>query len=137
MTSTNEFVHVVETEKPFDAALIAVRQTAEAHKWGVLGDYDFSEILPAKGFPQDEKVKSLDICAPSHANALMGVEKLTGLCMPCSVLIFTDEGTTRIAAMSPGSVMPQLFPEAAEQVKEQLGEITEEIRTILDEAARG
>lgn len=130
-----EFVYVTETGKSFPEAVVAVRRAAEAHKWGVLGDYDFSEILASKGFPQPEEVKSLDICAPSHADALMGVERLTGLCMPCSVLIYTDKGTTKIAAMSPGTVMPRLFPQAAEKVKPQLDGITREIRTILDEAA--
>jgi uncharacterized protein (DUF302 family) len=102
-----DFVYVVETSKSFHEAVIAVRKAAEAHKWGILGDYDFSEILAAKGFPQAEHVKSIDICAPAHANALMGAERLTGLCMPCSVLIFTEKGKTKIAAMRPGVVMPR------------------------------
>lgn len=133
----NEFVYVVETPKSFQEALIAVRKAAESRKWGVLGDYDFSEILAAKGFPQAEQVKSLDLCKPGHANALMDVERLTGLCMPCSVLVFTEAGGTKIAAMNPRAVMPQLFPQAAEQAQAQLEEIEREIREILDEAARG
>jgi uncharacterized protein (DUF302 family) len=136
MVTQSEPVYVVETEKSFQDAAVSVRKAAEARKWGVLGDYDFSEILASKGFPQAEQVKSLDICAPAHANALMGIERLTGLCMPCSVLIFTEGGRTKIAAMSPASVMPQLFPQAAEQAKAKLEEITREIREILDEASR-
>lgn len=100
------FTYVVETSKPFLDAIIAVRKAAEAHKWGILGGYDFSEILAAKGFPQPEQVKSLDICAPAHAHAMMGAERLVGLCIPCSILIFTDKGKTKIAAMRPGAVIP-------------------------------
>ena len=135
----NEFVYVVETPKSFQDALIALRKAAESRKWGVLGDYDFSEILAAKGFPQTEQVKSLDLCKPGHANALMNVERLTGLCMPCSVLVFTEQGKTKtkIAAMNPRAVMPQLFPGAASQAQAQLEEIEREIREILDEAAQG
>ncbi len=135
MTTENEFVYVVETEKSFRDAVIAVRKAAEARKWGVLGDYDFSEILASKGFPQSEQVKALDLCKPGHADALMRVERLTGLCMPCSVLVFTDRGRTKIAAMQPGAAMPKLFPQAAEQAKAQLEEITQEIQGILNEAA--
>lgn len=130
-----EFVYVTETGKSFQEAVVAVRKTAESHKWGVLGDYDFSEILASKGFSQDEEVKAIDICAPSHADALMGVERLTGLCMPCSVLVFTEGGKTKMAAMSPGAVMPQLFPDAATKVRDQLDEITQQVRTIITEAA--
>lgn len=133
---TQNFVYVVETSKSFQDAVIAVRKAAEAHKWGILGDYDFSEILAAKGFPQSEHVKSLDICAPAHANALMGAERLTGLCMPCSILIFTDKGKTKIAAMRPGAVMPQLFPHVTERVGDLPQKIDAEIQAILDAAAR-
>ncbi len=133
---TQNFVYVVETSKSFQDAVVAVRKAAEAQKWGILGDYDFSEILAAKGFPQTEQVKSLDICAPGHAHALMGAERLTGLFMPCSILIFTDKGKTKIAAMRPGAVMPQIFPQAVQQVGDLPQKIDAEIRAILDGAAR-
>jgi uncharacterized protein (DUF302 family) len=134
--ATQNFVYTVETDQSFSEAVVAVRKAAEAAKWGILGDYDFSEILAAKGFPQNEQVKSLDICAPAHANTVMGAERLTGLCMPCSVLIFTDRGKTRIAAMRPGAVMPQLFPQAAQQLGDLTKQIDVEIQAILDAAAR-
>lgn len=132
----NNFTYVVETGKSFPDAVIAVRKAAEAHKWGILGDYDFSEILAAKGFPQTEQVKSLDICAPAHANALMSAERLTGLCMPCSILIFTDKGKTKIAAMRPGAVTSQLFPHVLDRVGNLPQQIDAEIKAILDAAAR-
>jgi uncharacterized protein (DUF302 family) len=132
----NNFTYVVETSKSFHEAVIAVRKAAEAHKWGILGGYDFSEILAAKGFPQTEHVKSIDICAPAHANALMGAERLTGLCMPCNVLIFTDKGKTKIAAMRPGAVMFQLFPQIIEKVGDLPKKIDAEIQEILNAAAR-
>jgi len=131
----NNFTYVVETNKSFQEAVIAVRKAAEAHKWGILGDYDFSEILAAKGFPQTEHVKALDICAPGHANALMGAERLTGLCMPCSVLIFTDKGKTKMAAMRPGAVMPQIFPQIVQKVGDLPEKLDAEIQAILDAAA--
>lgn len=133
---TQDFVYVVETSKSFQEAVVAVRKAAEAAKWGILGDYDFSEILAAKGFPQAEHVKSLDICAPAHANALMGAERLTGLCMPCSILIFTDKGKTKLAAMRPGAVMPQIFPHVIQKVGDLPKKIDDEIQAILDTAAR-
>jgi len=132
----SDFTYVVETDKSFQEAIVAVRKAAEAAKWGILGDYDFSEILAAKGFPQTEQVKSLDICAPAYAHSVMAAERLTGLCMPCSVLIFTEGGKTRIAAMRPGMVMPQLFPQAAQRLGDLPKKIDVEIQSILDTAAR-
>lgn len=133
---STDFVYAVETGKSFQEAVIAVRKAAEAAKWGILGDYDFSEILAAKGFPQTEEVKSLDICAPAHANRFMSAERLTALCMPCSVLIYTDKGKTKIAAMRPSTVLPQIFSGAAAKLGEQARQVDEEVKAIIDQAAR-
>lgn len=135
MAQMSDFVYVVETDKTFDEALVAVRRAAEARKWGVLGDYDFNEILASKGFPQAESVKALDICNPGYANAFMGAERLTALCMPCSVLVFTENGQTKIGTLTPSTMMPQIFPEAVPQAEDQLDQITAEVQAIVNEAA--
>ncbi|HEY5595923.1 MAG TPA: DUF302 domain-containing protein [Candidatus Bipolaricaulota bacterium] len=129
------FSYVVETKKSFKDALIAVRKQAESRKWGVLGDYDFSEILSSKGFPQAEQAKSLDLCSPSHANQVMAAEKLAALCMPCSVLVFTDQGKTKIAAVKPGVMLPLLFPHAKGKLGALPQEIDAQLKDILDAAA--
>jgi len=126
--------YVVETNKSFKAALVAVRQAAESRKWGVLGDYDFSEILSSKGLNQDEQFKNLDLCSPKHANAIAGAEKLAALCMPCSVLVFTDRGQTKIATMQPGAMLPQLFPHIVEALGTLPEEIDAELKAIVDAA---
>ena len=41
--------HVVETNKSFAEAVVAVRRAVESAKWGILGAYDLGEILAAKG----------------------------------------------------------------------------------------
>jgi uncharacterized protein (DUF302 family) len=134
--SIKEFAYVVETNKTFAEAVIAVRKSAEAAKWGILGDYDFSEILAAKGFPQKEPFKSIEICAPAHANSFVGADKLTALCMPCSVLVFAESGKTKIAVMRPGVMMPMVFEKAAQTLGEMPKKVDEEIRAILDAAAK-
>jgi uncharacterized protein (DUF302 family) len=131
-----DFAYVVETKKSFLEAVVAVRKAAEAAKWGILGDYDFSEILSAKGFPQKEPFKSIEICAPAHANSFTGADKLTALCMPCSVLVFAEGGRTRIAAMRPGTMLPLVFEKAAQALGDMPKKIDEEVKAILDAAAR-
>lgn len=127
--------HVVETHKSFHEAAVAVRRAVEQAKWGVLGAYDLSEMITAKGFPQGEQFKSFDICAPAHAAAMIKANQLTALCMPCSVLVYTERGQTKIATMQPGAVMPQLFPEAASALGAMPSQIDAELRNILQAAA--
>jgi hypothetical protein len=43
--ASQPFIHVAETEKPFQAALVAVRRAAEAARWGVRRDGECAERL--------------------------------------------------------------------------------------------
>lgn len=130
-----EFAFVIETDKSPEAAAIALRKSVETAKWGILGGYDFSEILASKGFPQDGVIRVLDICAPGHANTLIAKNKLAALCMPCSVLIFTEGGRTKFGAMRPGVVMPNVFGELGPETEAYVQGIDTELKTILDGAA--
>ncbi|MBI3460745.1 DUF302 domain-containing protein [Candidatus Acetothermia bacterium] len=131
-----DFTYVVETNKSFTDAVVAVRKSAEAAKWGILGDYDFSEILSAKGFSQKEPFKSIELCAPAHANSFVNADKLTALCMPCSVLVFSEVGKTKIAVMRPGVMMPMVFEKAALTLGDIPKKVDEEIKMIIDTAAK-
>ena len=128
--------YVVETKKSFADALVAVRRAVETAKWGILGAYDLSEILSAKGFPQAEPFKSIDVCAPAHAAAMVKADQLTALCMPCNILVYVDRGATKIATLQPGGILPQLFPRAAAELPALPAQIDSELRAILDAAAR-
>ncbi|MBS1714257.1 MAG: DUF302 domain-containing protein [Armatimonadetes bacterium] len=128
-----EFAIVERTEKPFSEAVVALRRAVEANKWGILGSHDFGEILAGKGLPQREQYKTLEICAPAHADAMLAWNPLVALCMPCSVLVYTENGSTYIAALRPGKIVPTLFgggdvPTASADV------IDGELRTIVDAA---
>jgi len=69
------------------------------------------------------------------ARPFVAAEKLTALCMPCSVLIYADDVGTKLAAMRPGAVTPQLFPDAVRAVGDLATLIDHELLQIL-EAAR-
>lgn len=129
-------VYVVETAKTYAQAAVDLRRAVEAAKWGILGGYELSEIMSAKGFAQSEPFRSLDICAPAHAAALAGADRLTALCMPCSVLVYVEDGRTKLATMQPGAVLPQVFPDAAATLGPRAAQIDAELRAILDTAAR-
>ena len=62
----------------------------------------------------------------------MAAEALTALCMPCSVLVYADEGGTKLAAMRPGAVMPRLFGDAARAVGDLPARVDRELLLILE-----
>ena len=126
-----EFAFVLDTSKGFEEAVVSLRRSVEAAKWGILGSYDFSEILASKGFPQENRYKSLDICQPAHADKLLAANQLTALCMPCKALVYTEGKQTKIAAMRPGVVIPGVFGSKLPNLSEYTATIDEELNAIL------
>lgn len=129
-----EFTIVVESQKGVREALAAVWKAATRAEWIVLGDYDLAGLFAAPGEPSAEaaEIKSIDICHPELARPFVAVDKLTALCMPCNVLIYREKGVTRLAAMRPGVMMPQLFAQAADQLGDLPARIDGELRAILE-----
>lgn len=131
-----EFTYVVETEKPFQEALEAVQQVAKSHNWKLLGDHDLGKLASSVEGGPKESATLLEICSSRPADALLQADRMAALSMPCSVLISTEQGKTKLAALQPEAVMSQIFPEASRQAKTHLDQITTELRSIMDEAAR-
>lgn len=130
----DEFSIVIETEQDARAALVAVWKAAMAAEWTVVGDYDLSGILSDDRTERD--VKAIDICKPELARPFAQVEMRTALCMPCNVLIYVEDGITKLAAMRPSVLLPHLFQEAAGRVDDALPQrIDAELERILTAAA--
>ena len=136
-----DFAYVVDSRRGAREALAAVWEAAMVLGWEVLGDYDLSGLLAecdGRSEIRDGRweVKSIDICRPEAARPLVAAEKLTALCMPCGVLIYTDGAGTKLAVMRPGVVMPQLFSDAARGVEDLPARIDHELLRILEAAGK-
>ncbi|OGF57755.1 MAG: hypothetical protein A2Z21_07595 [Candidatus Fraserbacteria bacterium RBG_16_55_9] len=127
-----DFIYVVESKRGVREALVSVWKTAMAAGWTVVGDYDLTSLLVASGSPKE--IKSIDICRPELARPFVGAEMLTALCMPCSVLIYSDNGVTKLAAMRPSVVMPKLFEKATQAVGDLAEQVDHELKDILEKA---
>lgn len=132
----DEFTIAVESQKAAREAVVDVWKAAMAAGWIVVGDYDLTGLL-AGDAGDGVEIKSLDICHPELARPFVKVEMRTALCMPCNVLVCADSegGGTRLMAMRPGVVMPQLFEHVAQTLGDLPERIDEELRTILQAAA--
>jgi uncharacterized protein (DUF302 family) len=128
-----ETVFQRESGVGFDETVEALKASAAAHKWGVLGGYAFDEILASKGFPQTERFVSIDICAAAHANAVLAKQPLAGLCMPCAVLAYSQAGKVHVAAVRPSAALPQMFGDAS-AITETLAAVDAELEAILSSA---
>lgn len=130
----DEFTIVIETQKGAREALVDVWKAAMAAGWIVVGDYDLTGLLASES-DEGVEIKSLDICHPELARPFVKAELRTALCMPCNVLIYSDNSVTKLIVMRPGVVMSQLFEEASQALGDLPERIDRELREILTSAA--
>jgi uncharacterized protein (DUF302 family) len=126
-----EFVHVVETQKNARQALGDLWKAAVKKNWVVLGDHDFAGIV---GDPSVE-IKSIGLCQAELARLFIQAEPRTALCMPCNVVIHSQNGVTKLMAMKPAIMLPALFEATLQTLKPEAERVEQELIEIL-EAAR-
>ncbi len=124
-----DFSYVVETEKQFDEAVVAVRKAVEGKGWAIFQVYDYKEILAVKGFKQ-KPLKIIEICSGKYANSFLNNNRLASLCMPCKINVLEENGKIKIVAMKP-TVISQFFPEVS---KKEAEEVDKDIKEIVDSA---
>jgi len=124
-----DFAYIVETDKTFDEAVVAVLKAVEQKGWSIFQIYDIKERLAAKGF-EHKPLKIIEICSGKHAHAFLTKNRLISLCLPCKINVVQEE-KVRIASMKP-SIIPQFFseisPEEAAAAEKDLKEIVDGAR---------
>ncbi len=118
-----EFDYTVTTQKDFDSAVSATQEETAKAGFRVLYVHDVRKTLAEKGFVI-EPMKIIEFCNAKSAYAILKVNAKIGLCLPCKILVYTEDGKTIISGMRP-IVLSQFFPEA------QLGTLPEEIDKLI------
>lgn len=123
----SDFAYVVETNKTFDEAVVAVLKAVEQKGWALFQVYDVKERLAAKGF-QQKPIKIIEICSGKYANAFLNKNRLVSLCMPCKINVFEDGDAIKIAGMKPSMIsqfFPEITPAETEAAEKELKEIVD------------
>src|SRR3990167_6530998 len=118
-----EFDYTVTTQKDFNAAVLAVQEETVKAGFRVLYVHDVKQTLGEKGFTI-EPMKIIEFCNAKSAYTVLQADIKIGLCLPCTINVYTKDEQTFISGMRP-IILPQFFPEA------QLGTLPEEIDKLI------
>lgn len=128
-----EFDYTVETNKAFDKAVDLVETETAAAGFKVLSVHDVQAMLLKKGF-EIEPFKIIEVCNAKSAYTVLRENKKIGLCLPCKINVYVEDGKTYISGMRP-IVLPKFFPNA--NLGNLIKEVDQVIKTIVDKAAKG
>ena len=124
-----DFAYIVETEKNFDEAVVAVIKSVDKKGWALFQIYDVKERLAAKGFDQ-RPLKIIEICSGKHANNFLNKNLVISLCMPCKINVLKENAKVKIVGMKP-TIIPQFFTEVSQEEAET---VEKDVKEIIDNA---
>lgn len=70
--------------------------------------FDIKDTLQKKGFEFDQPFNVLEVCNPKEAQRVLSQNKLVGYFLPCKIVIYEDEGTTKIGLPRPSSLIQMI-----------------------------
>ncbi|MFC4767686.1 DUF302 domain-containing protein [Effusibacillus consociatus] len=118
------FHYTVETNKTVDEAVHAVEESLKNHKFGVLWQLDIPSKLQEKGVDFTQPYRVLEVCNPVEAKRVLNQNSLVGYFLPCKVVVYEENGTTKIGLPKPTAMIQmvndQTLIEIAQNVEETL-----------------
>lgn len=123
-----------ETSMPFGDAVERVRALLGEAGYGILSEIDVQAKLREKLGIEREPYLILGACNPPLANQGLNAEPELGTLLPCNVVVYEQDGRTRVSAVEPGVMLSVVG-------NEELGAIAEQVRgdltRVVDEVAEG
>ncbi len=122
----------VETDLPYEEAVIRAKEALKEHGFGVLTEIDVRETMREKLGAEFKKYVIIGACNPQLAHqALLGDDDV-GLLLPCNAIVYEKEGGSVVRALNPLKAM-EFF--ASPQVQEAGRKAYEGIKRALDAIA--
>ena len=114
------FDYTVTTDKEFDKAIADLKQALSERKFGVLWELDIPSKLKEKGVEYAGPFRILEVCNPQRAKGALEANIRAGYFLPCKVVVYAEDGKTRIGMPRPTTLIGLLGDESLRQVAEEV-----------------
>ena len=89
--SMKSFLHTVDTQKSFEAAVEAVEAKVAENNFRVVNTYDVAATLTEQGFPRSP-LKIIEVCNARFASEALEKDINVALMLPCPIAVYTEGG---------------------------------------------
>ncbi|MBH0230351.1 DUF302 domain-containing protein [Halobacillus yeomjeoni] len=114
------FDYTVETGKNVDEAVESLEANLMEEKFGVLWAFDIKDKLHEKGLEFDKDFKVLEVCNPKEAQRVLNENTLAGYFLPCKIVVYNDDGTTKIGMPKPTSLIQMVEDENIQDIAKDI-----------------
>lgn len=110
------FDYTIETENNVDDTIENLKQNLLRENFGVLWEFDIKEKLQEKRLGFDESYIVLEVCNPHEAKRVLEKNKMVGYFLPCKIVVYSDQGTTKIGMPKPSSFIQLMKDEELNKI---------------------
>lgn len=105
------FDYTVTTNKNIEEAISSIETSLKDEKFGVLWMFDIKQKLQEKGLEFEKEFKVLEVCNPVEAQRVLMENQLAGYFLPCKIVVYDQDGKTKIGMPRPSSLISLLNDE--------------------------
>ncbi len=121
-------------ELSYEDAVERVREELAADGFGVLCEIDVRATLEKKLGVDREPYVILGACNPTLAHAALEAEPELGTLLPCNVVVYREDGETRVAAIDAERMLSIVgndgLTETASEVKRRLAAVVDRVAGV-------
>lgn len=106
-----DYAYTVTSKKSVSEALQGLKQSLAERSFGVLGEFNIPAKLREKGIEYDGDFHILEICNPHQAKKMLEMDQRIGYFLPCKMVIYTENESTKIGMVNPTALVAFLKDE--------------------------
>ena len=122
------FALSIRTSLSQEAAISRATDLLKAEGFGILTEIDVQATLKNKLGIERSPYRILGACKPALAHAVLEVEPLVGVLLPCNVVVW-DEGEQRVVAAMEPLIMSRFIDD--EKLAEAAGSVSASLKRVL------
>ena len=130
---SHTYTLTTSTDLAFADAVDRVREELAAEGFGVLCEIDVQATLEAKLGVEREPYLILGACNPPLAHAALETEPELGVLLPCNVIVYQEDGHTRISAVDAERMLSIV---GNDQLADTAGEVRRRLSAVVGRASQ-
>jgi len=101
-------IYKTKTNTPVQTVKDSLADSAKEFGFGVLGSYDFKQILETKGFPIEKNITVYELCNPKGAQKVLDINPEISVYLPCRLSVYEEDGQTVLSTIDPDHMITSL-----------------------------
>ncbi|WP_431802647.1 DUF302 domain-containing protein [Halobacillus andaensis] len=123
------FDYTVSTNERVEDAVNNLENSLKEEQFGVLWSFDIKDKLQEKGLDFKKEYRVLEVCNPEEAQRVLTENQMTGYFLPCKIVVYDDDGTTKIGMPKPTALINMINDDVVHALAK---DIEERLITCID-----